>query len=96
MWCSQACRRAAYEERRAAAAGAIGVQVAHRTTVREHPLSACVDRTIASPVGCRRVLQELTRLALDGTLDADQRWESARSALNGLMTASRLSSSRRW
>lgn len=27
LWCSQACRRAAYEERRAAAAGAIGLRV---------------------------------------------------------------------
>lgn len=39
-WCSQRCRRAAYEERRAAAAGAIAVQVVETVTTTEHGLGS--------------------------------------------------------
>ncbi|MCW1958353.1 MAG: hypothetical protein KIH64_007370 [Mycobacterium sp.] len=39
-WCSQRCRRAAYEERRAAASGAIAV----RTEVIEKPVERIVER----------------------------------------------------
>ncbi len=35
LWCSQACRRAAYEERRASASGAIAVRVVQREKVIE-------------------------------------------------------------
>ncbi len=44
IWCSQACRRAAYEERRAAGSGAVAVEVVDRVTVTEHDLSECVQR----------------------------------------------------
>lgn len=95
-WCSQACRRAAYEERRAAAAGAIGVELVHRTIVEEHPLSVCVDRTIASPVGCRRVLAELAQLLFAGTLGSDPKWSSVHGALTGLSKATRPPARHRW
>ncbi len=39
-WCSQRCRRAAYEERRAAARGAIAV----RTEIIERPVERVVER----------------------------------------------------
>lgn len=39
-WCSQRCRRAAYEERRAAARGAIAV----RTEIIEKPVERVVER----------------------------------------------------
>ncbi|GAA2121927.1 hypothetical protein [Nocardioides bigeumensis] len=48
-WCSQACRRGAYEERRAAANGAIATQVVERVTVVEHDLDECVKRVLDSP-----------------------------------------------
>ena len=83
IWCSQACRRAAYEERRAASAGAISVEVVEIVETNQHPLSECVDCTIASPVGCRRVIHELARLARDGTLQADPKWESTYLAIRG-------------
>lgn len=86
-WCSQACRRAAYEERRAAANGAIAVTVVDRVHTVEHPLSVCVDHTISSPAGCRRVIHALAQLARDGTLAADPKWESTQLAIGGLLDA---------
>lgn len=88
IWCSQACRRAAYEERRAAAQGAIAVEVVDRVETHEHPLGTCVDRTLASPAGCRRVVYELARLGREGVLQSDPKWESTYNAIrNGLMDA---------
>ena len=88
IWCSQTCRRAAYEERRAAARGAIAVEVVDRLETHEHPIGTCVDRTLASPAGCRRVVYELARLARERTLQSDPRWESTYNAIrNGLMDA---------
>ena len=96
IWCSQACRRAAYEERRAAARGAIAVEVVDRLEAHEHPIGTCVDRTLASPAGCRRVIYELARLARDGTLQSDPKWESTYNAIsNGLMDVLYLPISRR-
>jgi endogenous inhibitor of DNA gyrase (YacG/DUF329 family) len=88
IWCTQACRRAAYEERRAAARGAIAVEVVDRVETHEHPIGTCVDRTLASPAGCRRVVYELARLGRERTLQSDPRWESTYNAIrNGLMDA---------
>jgi hypothetical protein len=49
----------------------------------EHPIGTCVDRTIASPAGCRRVVYELARLAREGTLQSDPKWESTMTAIRG-------------
>ncbi len=68
-WCSPACRRAAYEERRAAATGAIAVRVVQRETTREPSPAECVARVLASPRACREVLNGLTTLAANGQLD---------------------------
>lgn len=83
IWCSQGCRRAAYEERRAAAGGAIGIKV-------------CVNRTIESPVGCRRVISELAQLAREGTLQSDPKWATTNTALIELIYAIQPRPSRRW
>ncbi|MCV7193145.1 hypothetical protein [Mycolicibacterium brumae] len=73
-WCSQQCRRAAYEERRAAANGAIAVRI----EVVEKPVDRVVERVrvkvieqrvtpakaarivLESPTACRTVLAGLT------------------------------------
>jgi endogenous inhibitor of DNA gyrase (YacG/DUF329 family) len=60
--CSQRCRRAAYEERRAAARGAIDIKLVERES-RHHDISECAARTQRSPAACRRVLAALTDLA---------------------------------
>lgn len=85
VWCSQACRRAAYEERRAAAQGAIAVEIVERIETREHTVAECVNRAIASPAGCRRVILELTERARDGSLRSDPKWESTQVALAALI-----------
>ena len=96
IWCSQACRRAAYEERRAAAQGAIAVEVVDHIQILEHPIGTCVDRTMTSPAGCRRVIYELARLAREGALQSDPRWESTYNAIrNGLMDALYMPTGRR-
>ena len=59
-WCSDRCKRAAYEERRAAANGAIAVKIIEKVVERDlHGLSECSNRVKESPVACRRVLDHL-------------------------------------
>jgi len=78
LWCSQACRRAAYEERRASASGAIAVRVVEReevtervgTQLREPTVAECVERVLASPRACREVVNGLTVKAVHGRLDS--------------------------
>ncbi len=83
-WCSDACRRAAYEERRAAANGAIAIKVVDRVQVVEHDLTECVSRVVASPAACRRVLHALAALARERTLLDDPKWTSTLRAAEGL------------
>lgn len=74
-WCSQRCRRAAYEERRAAAAGVLAIEFVRSAEVSlEHDLGECVSRVAASPAACRRVLREMAELARRGDLGADPKW----------------------
>ena len=89
IWCSHACRRAAYEERRAAARGAIALKIVDRVEAQEHSLGTCVDRTLATPAGCRRVLHELARLARAGELQTDPKWSAAYTATFTLVDALR-------
>lgn len=71
-----------------ASEGAIALEVIDRVEIREHPIGTCVDRTLASPAGCRRVVYELARLGRERTLQSDPRWESTYNAIrNGLMDA---------
>lgn len=86
-WCSQACRRAAYEERRAATAGAVAVRIVDRVEVVEHELSECVARVIGSPTASRRVLQAMAALAREGTLSSDPKWSSTVTAADRLAEA---------
>jgi endogenous inhibitor of DNA gyrase (YacG/DUF329 family) len=96
-WCSQRCRRAAYEERRAAAAGAIAVEVVETVTTTEHGLDECVRRVQASPVAVRKVLTQLTKLLAENGL-RDPKWAStmdsavvlARAVGTGDRTSARL------
>lgn len=74
-WCSQGCRRAAYEERRAAAIGASAVDVVETVTTTEHGLDECVRRVQASPVAARKVLTHLTKLLAEDGL-CHPKWTS--------------------
>src|SRR5215207_222808 len=73
-WCSQACRRAAYEDRRAASGGAVAVRVVDRVGGVDHDLNECAARVIGSPAASRRVLQAMASLARDGTLSGHSKW----------------------
>jgi len=84
IWCSQACRRAAYEERRAATGGAVAVRVVDRVKVVEHDLSECAARVIGSPAASRRVLQAMAALARDGTLSSQPKWSGTLTAADRL------------
>ena len=48
-WCSDRCKRAAYEERRAADNGAIAVRIVEKVTVQDaHDLNECANRAMES------------------------------------------------
>ena len=83
-WCSPACRRAAYEERRAARSGAIAVQVVERVLTVEHGLPVCGARVTDSPAACRKVLRALEVLAREGALLTDPKWEATVTAARAL------------
>lgn len=74
-WCSKRCRRAAYEERRAATAGAIAVEVVETVATDDRGLDECVRRVQASPVAARKVLTHVTKLLADDSL-RDPKWAS--------------------
>ena len=76
-WCSQRCRRAAYEERRAATNGAVAIKIVDRTVAEpEHDLSECVRRASGSPAASRRILQSMTARIRAGELRGDPPWEA--------------------
>lgn len=95
IWCSQRCRRAAYEERRAARNGAIAVRV----EVIEKPVQKVVKRVrietqrvpstpaeaaqivLESPRACRTVLESLAADAVAGRLDAGAHAPTIRAAI---------------
>ncbi len=75
-WCSDRCKRAAYEERRAAANGAIAVRFVEKTIVQDaHDLHECANRVMESPAACRRVLDHLAKRANEGQL-TDPKWDA--------------------
>ena len=78
-WCSAACRRAAADERRAAASGII------RTTyvTVEVSLDEHTNVVLGSPAACRRVLRELAEMERVGTLDG-AKWSSVAGELERL------------
>jgi hypothetical protein len=76
VYCMPACRKAAYEQRRARKPNATIVKVVEVTvTERErHDIGECVEATKASPVGCRNVLLHLLDLHKSGELYSDPKW----------------------
>lgn len=73
LYCSPACRKAAYEDRRAHRDGAVKVQVVEKivTEVRErrievpHPRSDCIDSVLADDDAMLTVIWTLTALVRD-------------------------------
>ena len=84
-WCSQACRRAAYEERRAAANGAIAVREVEVLRAAEHGLSICVQRVAESPTAVKRLLRSLEEPGRIRMVATELRWEPARDEVVRLL-----------
>lgn len=84
-WCSTACRRAAYEERRAAASGAIAVRevVLERVVSHDHDLTECAKRVSESSGACRRLLRALLE-AREVAWGSEPRWDAVRQLLQQL------------
>lgn len=69
VYCTAACRKAAYEDRRAGRADAVRVQLVDRVIVqtveriehRTHPPAECVTMVLADPALARKVLIGLSR-----------------------------------
>jgi hypothetical protein len=86
-WCSDRCKRAAYEERRAAANGAVAVKIVEKVVEQDaHGLNECTNRVMESPVACRRVLDHLAEMARAGQLH-DPKWDSTVRSLTNLIVA---------
>jgi endogenous inhibitor of DNA gyrase (YacG/DUF329 family) len=75
-WCSARCRRAASEERRAAAAGAIAIEYVQAEVTLDDHVHAVLD----SPAACRRIVRTLRERDQAGTL-SDARWSSVADEL---------------
>ena len=84
QWCSQACRRAIYEERRAAKNGAIAIEYVERAAP-EITLNDHVAAVLGSPTACRNVLRQLRARHGNGEL-ADAKWSSVSDELERLRT----------
>lgn len=87
IYCSGACRKAAFEARRAHKPEAYTVKIIDRDVHIEHDLTECVNRVINSPAACSRVLHALTNLSLDGPLRDDPKWDSTLTAARSLGVA---------
>lgn len=78
-WCSRECRRAASEERRAAASGATAIKyIEPEVSLDEH-----VRAVLKSPAACRRVLRRIGDLDRSEQL-RDGKWGSVASELERL------------
>lgn len=84
-WCSDRCKRAAYEERRAAANGAVAVKIVEKVVEMDaHVINECANRVMDSPVACRRVLDHLAGLARSGQI-RDPKWDATLRSLTKLI-----------
>lgn len=91
VWCSPACRRLAYDERRAAENGAIAIRVIER--VEQVSIDECLQRVIASPVACGKVIDTVAGLIEDGQIH-QPKWSKALAANGRLFAAVRQANQR--
>lgn len=103
IWCSQQCRRAAYEERRAAKNGAVAVRVEEvekpverivervRVETKQIPSSPAEAAQIVlnSPRACRTVLEALAAAADSGQLNPAAHAPTLRAAQRLLTSLSK-------
>ena len=75
IYCSDRCRKAAYEARRLRKPDAFAVKVIETTTTTEitHPIEACASNVLGSPWETRKLLVELARRINRGEIQ-DVEW----------------------
>jgi hypothetical protein len=84
VYCRPACRKAAYEARRARKPAAFEVKVVQTRVVERHDIRECVEQVKMSPVACCNVLLHLTELLDTGELHRDPKWERVITAAYNL------------
>lgn len=84
-WCSDRCRRLAGEERGAADRGAIGIRLIERVERVESSIDECVERVVASPVACARVLRAVRQLIDEDWQGSHGKWSRTATALDELV-----------
>lgn len=97
VYCSAACRKAAYEDRRAKRPGAVQVKLVDRVVVETletvkvvdegHGIASCIANVAASPRACVNILRHLTDLARNEQLVDEPRWQPVVRALADLNKA---------
>jgi hypothetical protein len=97
VYCSPACRKAAYDDRRARKPGAFQVRLVERTivetvettpTVQEsHDIAECARRVAGSPRAVTNILGGIAAQARAGALQLDPRWGPVARAIAGLNRA---------
>lgn len=75
VYCRPACRKAAYEARRARKPGAFEVKIVQTRVVERYDIRECVEQVKTSPVACRNVLLHLIELLDADELHRDPKWE---------------------
>jgi hypothetical protein len=89
VWCSDRCKKAAYEARRSGREHAVSVKVVERVVVKEHHINECVRRVQASPVAVHHVVHHVVELIDARTLFHDAKWQRALRAVEALQDALR-------
>lgn len=97
VYCSDRCRKAAWDARRTPGVEAVKVEVVERVVVKEHNLTECSRRVAESSVACSNVLHVLRRLAEADRFEFDPKWGRAFSAFQAICDVFDLApSGRRW
>lgn len=90
VYCSPACRKAAYEERRARKPDATRVRLVEQQVVEtlEHDITECARRVAESPRGVANVLKSVTALIDKPEFDGPE-WEPAFRQIQRLLRVAR-------
>ena len=90
IYCRPACRKAAYEQRRAKKPDATRIKVVERVVVETRPghlITDCADRVTDSQHAVEYVIDNLTALARIHHWTRDPRWQGVLRAVDDLNTA---------
>lgn len=90
VYCSDVCRKAAWDARRTTTKRGVAVKVVERVVIQEHNLTECSRRVAESPVACTNVFHALCRLAEAHRFEYEPRWARAFIAFQGIYEVAHL------